>query len=334
MSRGFFLRPLFSSGQLSDLTLTNPSVGWGSLQAALDRNTQLKSLSLIRITPPAAPDKRDVGKKVIRLPGLQSLVIEALDYPVLLAIISSLNAPQIKHLGIGVAQVLDQQYNRRPVHFLKENFTDACQNLAPRLNSYANLTSLSIRAYIPIQRRLVALLGHVRLPNGIMMKNIAPKLLHLSLPHINPFQDLSSSTRRLDNLGDELNKVLRERKSDGSSTATLQSLSIPRCLFQQHGSRLHTSSGARVIKLVCMCNKGRHEWKNEEGEIDPDSGWDWDAVSDRLPAYHDDYSTDSEDEGSSNDYFKGIEHSFSFFGPQCCGYDSDAEDSRDRSESD
>ncbi|KAF8312263.1 hypothetical protein DL93DRAFT_2082391 [Clavulina sp. PMI_390] len=165
-----------------------------------------------------------------------------------------------------------------------------------------------------------------------MMKHTAPKLLHLSLPHLNPFQDLSSSTTRLNRLEDELEKVLRERKSDGISTATLQSLSVPRCLFQKHADKLHATSGAHVIQLVCMCNKERHEWKNEEGEIDPNSGWDWDAVSERRPYFRDDSSTDSEDEESSKDYFKGVEHSFSFFGPHCCGYDSDVEDARSKAD--
>ncbi|KAF8312268.1 hypothetical protein DL93DRAFT_2229182 [Clavulina sp. PMI_390] len=314
-----FFSPSFSAGRLNELTLSNPSIQWSTLRAALESNLQIEKLSLIRIMPNLEPDD-EAGAQLLTLPALQSLVVEAFDCSLLLSLLSSLDTPQIKHLGIGMAQ-FRPHYDRNRARITRLDFAKACRELAPCINSYGNLTNLTIRAYVPIQRQLVALLGHVRLPDGHEVTKTAPKLLHLSLPHLNPFRDLSSSKHRIWKLGKALEEAMTKRHSDGTHIANLKSLSIPRCLYEMRRKSLRAATGAHIItELECQCDE---PWEDRKLNVDPESGWNWDSVLDDESDW---YGNDDSDGEIWGDIPANYEDSFKFDDSDDSDYDYYSDD--------
>ncbi|KAF8312274.1 hypothetical protein DL93DRAFT_2156819 [Clavulina sp. PMI_390] len=296
---------------LTELTLSTPNIQWENLWEALESAIQMEKLSLIRIMGPLVLASNHTGQRLLTLASLESLTVEAFSYKLLFSILRSFDTPNIKHLGVGIAH-FNQELYQKPISCTPDDIDGAYRDLIPRLDSFKHLTSLTIRAYIPIQSKLVAMLGQVILPDGQVIEHAAPKLLHLSLPHLNPYRDLSSSELRLYTLWKALETVSIIRQRNSSRVVNLQSLAIPRCLFEKRKKSLRTAFGARIIKLDCECND---EWWAREGDIDPESGWDWDSSSIDPDWYH------NMGEGGLEKLFDFYDLGFNFRGRVSFGFD-------------
>ncbi|KAF8312270.1 hypothetical protein DL93DRAFT_2168560 [Clavulina sp. PMI_390] len=276
--------------------------------------------------PELTPENASEGP--LTLPNLRSLVIEALEYHLLLSIIYLLDAPQIEHLGIGITQIREDNEGHQLDLLTPES---ACRELAQCINRFECLTSLTLRAYVPIQRQLVELLGYGIMQNGRISEQTAPMLLRLSFPHLNPFQDLSSSRHRLWKLGKALEKALKERQRDGSHVTKLRTIAVPRCLYEMRKKNLRSASGARILEMDCQCTFDDEWLERREVDIDPESGWNWDSIF-RSPQSASDYDPGFSDDEDEGDYPANHESSFRFRGSDDSDWDYYSVDSYSEAE--
>ncbi|KAF8312278.1 hypothetical protein DL93DRAFT_2229192, partial [Clavulina sp. PMI_390] len=160
------------------------------------------------------------------------------------------------------------------------------------LRRWKNLTSLSIRLSAPFQAGAIRVLLAPFLDQQNMMTVLAPKLVHVSFPHLFAFFDDTATDSSRENLVDaimtatalrkawtleQLNTLLASPRpqSPHDSIALIRSLAVPCCVLGSHGDILRAD--LIINQLYCLC--GGRDWDENGDVVDPDSGWSWEEES-------------------------------------------------------